>query len=137
MTLQEILIIIFCHWVFDFVFQSHETSINKSKSWKYLLKHTATYSGSWIIVFIIFFMQNGYPYREVMFEIDMTPIFLNTLSFIGVTMVFHTVTDYFTSRHNAKLYKEGRIHAFFVSIGFDQFLHYAQLFITYYVIFKL
>jgi len=32
---------------------------------------------------------------------------------------------------NAKLWAKGDVHNFFVSIGFDQVLHYIQLFITF------
>ncbi len=61
----------------------------------------------------------------------------------------HTITDYFTSRLNTSLlpkreshptdygyFKEigGNIHNFFVSVGGDQCLHYAQLFGTYYLL---
>lgn len=51
--------------------------------------------------------------------------------FLLGTLVCHTITDYFTSRLNTKLYKANKIHEFFVSIGFDQILHYVQLFGLY------
>jgi hypothetical protein len=53
------------------------------------------------------------------------------LQFGFITFIFHTITDYFTSRLNSKLWKKGDVHNFFVSIGFDQVLHYVQLFLTY------
>ena len=56
---------------------------------------------------------------------------LNTLFFVGITFVCHTITDYFTSRLNSKLWAKGDVHNFFVSVGFDQVLHYVQLFLTY------
>ena len=51
--------------------------------------------------------------------------------FVIITFICHTVTDYFTSRLNSKLWAKGDVHNFFVSVGFDQVLHYAQLFLTY------
>jgi hypothetical protein len=48
-----------------------------------------------------------------------------------ITFVCHTVTDYITSRINSRLWLAQRVHDFFVSIGFDQVLHYTQLYITY------
>lgn len=51
-----------------------------------------------------------------------------------ITFIAHTITDYFTSRLNSKLWSEGKVHNFFVSVGFDQVLHYVQLFTTYYLL---
>lgn len=34
--------------------------------------------------------------------------------------------------NNPKLWAKGDVHNFFVSVGFDQVLHYTQLFLTYY-----
>jgi hypothetical protein len=51
-----------------------------------------------------------------------------------ITFVCHTITDYFTSRLNSRLWAKGDVHNFFVSIGFDQVLHYVQLFTTYYLL---
>ena len=36
--------ILFLHWLFDFVAQSHEDAIGKSKSLTRLLSHTSQYS---------------------------------------------------------------------------------------------
>jgi len=59
-----------------------------------------------------------------------------SLLFMGITFICHTATDYFTSRVNAKLWEKGQVHNFFVSIGFDQYLHYIQLFVTFYYLSK-
>jgi len=56
--------------------------------------------------------------------------------FVLITFVAHTITDYFTSRLNAKLWAKGDVHNFFVSVGFDQVLHYVQLFVTYQLLFN-
>lgn len=53
------------------------------------------------------------------------------MAFPVITFMFHWITDYFTSRVNTSLHKAGKIHEFFVSIGFDQWLHYFQLFMAY------
>ena len=39
----------------------------------------------------------------------------------------HIIVDYFTSRLNKKLWVEKKVHWFFVSLGFDQFIHCATL----------
>jgi len=57
--------------------------------------------------------------------------------FLPITFVAHTITDYFTSRLNSKLWVEGKVHYFFVAVGGDQILHYVQLFTTYYLLTKI
>jgi hypothetical protein len=60
--------------------------------------------------------------------------FWAVVMFSGITFVAHTATDYVTSRINARLWEEKKVHWFFVSIGFDQFLHYTQLLLTYHLL---
>lgn len=117
MNLIEIFSILGIHWFADFVCQTDEQAKGKSKNWNDLLNHTMTYSGIWIVL---------YPFMETGM----------TTCFIIITFICHTITDYFTSRINSKLWKDGKTHLFFVSIGFDQILHYIQLFLTYYLLTK-
>ena len=142
-SLQVIFAIIVCHWLADFVFQTDKMAKGKSEKWEDLLNHTFVYSI--IIGFSSCFFLSPYKYGV-----------LEPSLFMIITFVCHTITDYFTSRFNSKLYakvekyraleaanltypsdyykkKEGlAIHNFFVAIGADQLLHYAQLFLTYY-----
>lgn len=106
--------IIVTHWVADFLLQTDKMAQGKSKNWEDLLSHTTLYSAVWFIP-----MQ------------FMLPSMVSALSFVGITFIAHTITDYFTSRLNARLWQEKKVHWFFVSIGFDQVLHYGQLFFTY------
>lgn len=122
MTLLEILLILLIHWFADFVLQTDEQAKNKSKSWSYLLAHTLTYSTIWYVLSMLL-----WPAGHIM-----SWYVLNSIYFTFITFVCHTITDYFTSRLNSKLWSEGKTHNFFISIGFDQWLHYAQLFTTYY-----
>lgn len=108
---MDIVSLLLMHWFADFVLQTRYQAINKSRSIKALLTHTSIYSLFWFILWPI--------------------LGINTLYFVGITFICHTITDYFTSRINAKLYNENKIYEFFVSIGFDQWLHHAQLIITY------
>lgn len=105
---------LFWHWYTDFVLQTDKQAKGKSSNWNDLLNHTASYSLIWIIPCLFLF-------NTVM----------SGVLFIATTFIFHTVTDYFTSRLNKKLWEKGDVHNFFISIGFDQFLHYLQLFLTY------
>lgn len=107
-----VLTILIIHWLGDFVLQTDEQAKGKSSDNGCLSAHVLSYSLAWIMpaVFLV-----G-PWAPI---------------FIAITAVCHWTTDYFTSRLNTKLYKKGDIHHFFVSIGFDQILHYVQLFLTY------
>ena len=123
--LKIIFAILIIHWIADFVFQTDKMAKGKSKNWEDLLTHTGVYS--FIIgIFSLFIL----PHNTINFEVYDSGIFMI------ITFISHTITDYFTSRLNSKLWTEGKVHYFFVSIGFDQILHYIQLFLTYYFLVK-
>ena len=117
-------IIIFIHWVADFVLQTDWQAQNKSKSNFALLSHTSNYSMVWLLPMCLVFgkMKEGATTEWIVWT---------TFYFCIITFVVHTITDYFTSRLNSKLWSAGKVHYFFVSVGFDQVLHYGQLFLTY------
>lgn len=136
-----VLAIIFIHWICDFVCQSDWQAKNKSKSNKALLSHTSLYSLAFAAhILWIFQIESGNSFESI----------YKAIIFGLITFIAHTITDYFTSRLNAKLvpkrdltyrhvdkqlvyFPEGeKLHSFFVSVGFDQVLHYAQLLLTYY-----
>jgi uncharacterized membrane protein len=123
-SLWIVLSILFLHWVADFVLQTDEDAKNKSKSMDHLLNHTFTYSFFWLIPMIGILLVDIKP---------IPPMYAIALAFMfcSITLLIHTITDYFTSRLNSKLWLEERVHDFFVSVGFDQVLHYLQLFLTY------
>jgi Protein of unknown function (DUF3307) len=118
--LYAILAILFIHWFADFVLQTDKQAKGKSKNWNDLLTHTAVYSGVWLLVCNTLILMYWLPNTFYLFA--------------PITFVFHTATDYTTSRVNSKLWEAGKTHNFFVSLGFDQLLHHAQLFITFWVL---
>ena len=122
MGIEIIFGILLIHWIADFVLQSDEEAKNKSTDSAYLLSHTSSYTVCWFVLgaFSSFF-------------IPVDPLALTYFCFI--TLVAHTITDYFTSRLNSYLWKKGDSHNFFVSVGFDQILHYVQLILTYKLLF--
>lgn len=128
MTLIEIFGILIIHWIADFVLQSDADAKGKSIYMKNLLSHTFGYSIFWFTPCLVYPVIIGKP-------ADLQ-ILHNAFDFCVFTFLFHTITDYFTSRLNSKLWTAGKTHNFFVSVGFDQVLHYIQLFITFYIIFK-
>jgi hypothetical protein len=117
MTLIEILSILTIHWFADFVMQTDKQAKGKSKNWDDLLSHTISYSSIWLFISIFYgLVLSNHHYL---------------IFFAPITFITHTITDYFTSRLNSRLWAKGDVHNFFVSVGFDQVLHYLQLFLTY------
>lgn len=108
--------ILITHWIADFILQTDRQAKGKSKNWNDLLSHTFIYSTIWFPI--------------LMFPMGAAKAFL----FFVITFIAHTATDYYTSRLNARLWSRGSVHNFFVSIGFDQILHYTQLLLTYYLL---
>lgn len=122
MTLNEMIIslcILILHYIADFLLQTAEEANNKHTDMYALLGHTITYSTIWAIVSIpVAFISGNYLF----------------LFFSPITFILHTITDYITSRINKKLYDEKKYRKFFNMIGFDQILHYLQLFLTFYLL---
>lgn len=109
--------LIVAHFIGDFVLQNDWMALGKSKDNIALGTHA-------LIVAII----TGATAAQWLVD----PNYLG-FQFIGITFVCHFLTDYMTSRVNAKLWQANERHWFFVSIGFDQMLHYLQLAITYHM----
>jgi hypothetical protein len=131
MTLAEIFIILGVHWLADFVCQSELWALRKSKSVLHLLSHTLMYSFIWLIVFTVYGISSG----------DLL-ISIKGIAFVTITFLAHTATDYVTSKVVAKRFADNKLGSpipnfgAFTIIGFDQLLHYAQLFLTYQYLFK-
>lgn len=124
MNLIEIFSIILIHWFADFVLQTDKQAKGKSKNWSDLLGHTFNYTICWCIpIAILFaFYKQSFPLN----------VATTSLFFMIITFISHTITDFYTSRANSQLWEDKNVHGFFVSVGFDQVLHYVQLFLTYY-----
>lgn len=121
MNIWIIISILFLHWVADFVCQTDWMAQNKSKNNGALSLHVTIYTVVWVFASVV--------YCTVKHDATM-------LWFLPTTFICHWVTDYFTSRLNSKLWGEKKVHWFFVAVGFDQFLHFTQLLLTYYFLTK-
>lgn len=115
--LSQIVIILFFHWFADFILQTHEMAINKSKSNYWLTKHVMSYMTGILPIALLVMYLSG--------------------SFVGAFLWWmlngglHWVTDYNTSRWTSKLWAKQETHNFFIVIGLDQFIHYICLIGTY------
>jgi len=105
--IENILMLIWLHFIADFILQSNKMAINKSTSVKWLLTH--------VIIYTI-------------------PFFWFGLFFAILNGIAHFITDYFTSKATSYLWKKNQRHWFFVIIGFDQAIHLSTLLITYQLI---
>jgi hypothetical protein len=106
--IELLALILFAHWVADFICQTHWMATNKSKDWNALYQHVAVYS----IVMTIALAW-------------MLPQLWGI--FFVITFIMHFITDAITSRITAWLWAKGDVHNFFVVVGFDQLIHYATL----------
>ena len=100
--MNNIILILLTHWVFDFVLQTDEMALEKGKNFWTLVNHSIVYSLGFLVVF------GG---REMFF----------------ILLVSHIIIDGISSRVAGYFYKIGDRHNFFVVIGLDQVLHYIVL----------
>lgn len=121
MGIIALFIILFLHWVGDFVLQTEWMATNKSKNNKALASHVFSYCSVFMIACLAYSVFSGQ-------ERDYG-------SFLAITFAAHFGIDYVTSRINKRLWEKKDVHNFFVSVGFDQFLHIIQLVLTYKLVF--
>ena len=107
MTIQIALLLVWLHFVADFIMQSDRIAINKSSDNGILLTHVCLYS--------MFFLGFGFW-------------------FVLANLVLHFITDWCTSRVTKRLWLADQRHWFFVVIGLDQAIHMTCLFVTYEVL---
>lgn len=104
-TFGMLAVIFFVHWFADFICQTDKIATNKSKSIKYLGLHILIYTSIMMIFGWKFAIANG---------------------------IIHFVIDYYSSKITTYFYLKEDRHNFFVTIGFDQWLHHITLMATYF-----
>jgi fatty acid desaturase len=112
-SFSTFLFVLLIHFLADFGLQTHEQATNKSSSIKSLSYHVGVYSLIWLVAAWFYF-----------------DFFALALLFSTITFVFHFATDYVTSRVGKPYWAKQDLHNGFVIVGFDQVLHYIQLFLT-------
>lgn len=101
------IIVLFIHFIADFVFQTDWQAKNKSSSFKALGMHSLTYTLPFLFIGWEFALFNG---------------------------VCHFVIDGISSRINKYWWNKNNSHNFFIGVGFDQFLHTSSLLLSYAVL---
>lgn len=98
-----IFLVIWAHFISDFVLQTDQMAKGKSKSLKWLSIHIAAYTA---------------------------PLFLFGWKFAMVNGATHWVVDFFSAKASSHFWKKGDAHNFFVIIGADQAIHMSILMAT-------
>lgn len=111
---MQFYLVMFAHWMGDFVLQTEWMAINKSKLWRALTAHVAMYSA--VLAVLAF---------------ALAPSWQVALQFIGVNAALHFVTDAVTSRVSSYFWDKNDLRFFFVTLGLDQFLHFVALYATW------
>lgn len=98
-----IYLVIWTHFIADFILQSDKMAQGKSSSNKWLTMHILVYT---------------------------LPLCLFGWKYALINGAAHWCVDYCTSRASSYMYKNNRIHDFFVVVGFDQAVHLSTLIYT-------
>lgn len=106
----QVVVLLVFHWLGDFVFQSDWMATNKSKKLDALIVHSLVYTYT-LLLGLNLCLYGMYSIRVLSL-------------FALYNGMCHFVVDYVTSRINTKLWCAKMVHYFFVSVGFDQLLHY-------------
>lgn len=121
-----VVVLLFGHWLADFVWQPHWMSMRKSKEWWVLAQHAARITiSSFFAIAVVYAIHSNNWIHGIPW-----PVTGKLWTFAGINGVAHFAIDAVTSRMTSKLWAKERVHAFFVVIGFDQFLHLALATVT-------
>lgn len=122
MEIKWIIFILASHFIADFIWQTDEMAKGKGVSnnpWNlHLFQHCVMYSG--IIAFLYAVMRLFVDGIHVKIPIEMLVVFV-------VLFITHYLTDWVTSRVSKYYFDKGDTHNGFVTIGFDQVIHYLTL----------
>lgn len=110
MTIMTLLLMLWAHFIGDFILQSDKMALSKSSSNKWLSLH--------VLIYIL-------PFVVVLWTWNFVWVYVLT------NAVLHFVVDYITSRAASRLWKADKRHWFFVVIGLDQVLHLNILLVTF------
>lgn len=105
MDIYPVVLILWLHFLGDFVFQSDEVAKQKSSDNGVLLQHVILYALPLLIIGWLFALINA---------------------------AIHYGVDFITSRMTSWLWQNELRHWFFIVIGLDQAIHLTCLYLTYY-----
>jgi hypothetical protein len=112
-----VVLMLFGHWVADFVFQPHWMGMRKSKEWWVLTQHALRITAGGLATALVI---------GLFYPISLT----GAIIWAALNGLAHFGIDAVTSRITGRFYAKGDMHHFFSTIGFDQFLHMAFAVLT-------
>lgn len=116
------------HFISDFVLQPDKIAKTKSKKISSLLIHIAIYGSSFFVMSLV---------TSLFFKGVLNLPIVTLVVYCLVNSWLHLMVDFVTSKVTSYLWKEGRVHDFFVVIGIDQLLHNLCLIWTLVIFLKL
>lgn len=117
MNIPILLYLLLIHWIADFVLQSGYVSENKGRHFMYLCIHILQYGSILAAMSLILLLTNP------------TIGLINLMLWVSYNTLLHLIIDFVTSKLTTHYRKYQKTHAFFVILGFDQFLHQVSILI--------
>src|SRR5687767_13589394 len=105
--MQNAIVLLFAHWVGDYLFQSNEMATQKATSLKWLTIHVVVYCIPVFLAGIYLFQMR------------------HALVYLAINAGLHWITDFVSSRLASRYRSDPRL--FHSIVGFDQFFHGACL----------
>lgn len=123
MGIYDILLIIWAHFVADFILQNDKMAQNKSTSNIWLTNHIMVYSAAMmgIMAPFVYFMDAASSHVQLLW----------LLVWVAINGALHWITDWCSSRATSYLWQKGDRHNFFVVVGADQAIHLSTMIVTW------
>jgi len=123
MGIYDILLIIWAHFVADFMLQNDKMAQNKSTSNIWLTNHIMVYSAAMLGIMapFVYFMDSATSHIQLLW----------LLVWVTINGALHWITDWCSSRATSYLWQKGDRHNFFVVIGADQAIHLSTMVVTW------
>lgn len=132
-SILHIILILFIHFIADFLCQSRTMATKKSTSVYWLSAHVGVYTLVTFMGWVLFLsIDDGYDndFGDFLLRVFVT-IYNYGFQLLLFTYVSHWVTDFITSKITTHYYKQEKWFEFFTVIGIDQFIHATTLLLTY------
>lgn len=123
MGIYDILLIIWAHFVADFMLQNDKMAQNKSTSNIWLTNHIMVYSAAMLGIMapFVYFMDAANSHIQLLW----------LLVWVAINGALHWITDWCSSRATSYLWQKGDRHNFFVVVGADQAIHLSTMVVTW------